>query len=408
MSGSDKIVIAGAAQAGGRAAQAMRSAGYEGRILLTGEETWLPYERPPLSKALIAGGERHEAVRLHDPDYYESHRIETLLGAPVERIDSAGRTVRVDGADIAYDRLLLATGARVRRLPAPGVDLPGVRYLRTLDDSFAIREALVPGTRVAVVGGGFIGLEIAASARKRGCEVTVIEATDRLMGRAVAPEVGAWFAAMHRAKGVDIRLGAGVERFDGTGKLAHVTLVGGEEIPCDLAIVGIGIIPNSDIAMEAGLEVENGIVVDAHGRTSDPHIWAAGDVANQPSVLLGRNLRLESYENAQNQGTAVGRNMVSDETKPHEDRLWVWSDQFDVNLQMIGVPDGCDEIVHRGEPTEEGFAVFYLAGGKVVAANTINLGREMRSIERVVAARAEISPDQLADLGVNLRKLMRG
>lgn len=408
MSGSDIIVIAGAAQAGGRAAQAMRGAGYEGRILLIGEERWLPYERPPLSKALITEGEGHEAVRLHEPDYYESHRIETLLGAPVERIDATGRTVRVDGADIAYDRLLLATGARVRRLPAPGADLPGVRYLRTLDDSFAIREALTPGTRVAVVGGGFIGLEIAASARKRGCEVTVIEATDRLMGRAVAPEIGAWFAAMHRSKGVDIRLGAGVERFGGTGKLEHVTLVGGEEIPCDLAIVGIGIIPNSDIALEAGLAVENGIVVDSHGRTSDPHIWAAGDVANQPSALLGRNLRLESYENAQNQGMAVGRNMVSDETRPHEDRLWVWSDQFDVNLQMIGVPDEYDRIVHRGEPTEEGFAVFYLAGGRVVAANTINLGREMRSIERVVAARAEISPDQLADPSVNLRKLLRG
>ncbi|MDA0703762.1 MAG: FAD-dependent oxidoreductase [Proteobacteria bacterium] len=408
MSGSDSIVIAGAAQAGGRAVQAMRSAGYEGRILLIGEETWLPYERPPLSKALITEGGGHEAVHLHAPDYYETHRVETLLGAPVESIDPAARTVRVDGADIAYDRLLLATGARVRRLPAPGADLPGMRYLRTLDDSFAIRDALVPGARVAVVGGGFIGLEIAASARKRGCEVTVIEATDRLMGRAVAPEIGAWFAAMHRSKGVDIRLGAGVERFGGTDKLEHVTLVGGEEFPCDLAIVGIGIIPNSEIALEAGLTVENGIVVDSHGRTSDPHIWAAGDVANQPSVLLGRNLRLESYENAQNQGTAVGRNMVSDETKPHEDRLWVWSDQFDVNLQMIGVADGYDAIVHRGEPTEEGFAVFYLAGGKVVAANTINLGREMRSIERVVAARAELSPDQLADPSVNLRKLIRG
>ncbi|MBT6119006.1 MAG: FAD-dependent oxidoreductase [Rhodospirillaceae bacterium] len=407
MSGSDSIVIAGAAQAGGRAAQAMRGAGFEGRILLIGEETWLPYERPPLSKALIVEGGGHETVHLHDPDYYESHRIETLLGAPVESIDLAARTVRVDGGDIAYDRLLLTTGARVRRLPVPGADLPGVHYLRTLDDSFAIRDSLVPGARVAVVGGGFIGLEIAASARKRGCAVTVIEATDRLMGRAVAPEIGNWFAEMHRAKGVDIRLGAGVERFGGEGKLEHVALVGGEEIPCDLAIVGIGIIPNSEIALEAGLEVENGIVVDAFGRTGDPHIWAAGDVANQPNALLGRNLRLESYENAQTQGTAVGGNMVSDEAKAHEDRLWVWSDQFDVNLQMIGLADDYDRIVHRGEPTEESFAVFYLASGKVVAANTINLGREMRTIERVVAARAELSPEQLADPSVNLRKLMR-
>lgn len=408
MSQQDTIVIAGAAHAGGRAAQAMRTAGFDGRLVLIGEERWLPYERPPLSKALITEGGGHEAVRLHDPAYYGEHRVETLLGAPVEAIDPGARTVRVDGSAIGYDRLLLATGARVRRLPVPGADLAGVHYLRTLDESFAIREALAPDRRVVVVGGGFIGLEIAASARKRGCAVTVIEAADRPMGRAVAPEIGAWFAEMHASHGVDIRLGTGVEGFGGDRRLGHVVLAGGEAIPCDLAIVGIGIQPNAELAAEAGLAVENGVVVDAFGRTSDPHIWAAGDVANQPNALLGRRVRLESYQNAQDQGVAVGRNMVSDEQKPYEDRLWVWSDQFAVNLQMVGLADEYDRIVLRGEATEEGFVAFYLSGGKVVAANTINAGREIRTVERLVAARAEISPDQLADPSVNLRKLMRG
>ncbi len=407
MSAQDTIIVIGAAHAGGRVVQAARGAGFDGRILLVGEESYEPYERPPLSKDLLEGEGGHERVRLHDPSYFGEQRIELRLGARATRIDPATRQVWIDGRAESYDRLVLTTGARVRALPLPGADLGGVHYLRTLDDSRAIREALAPGCRAVVIGGGFIGLETAASARARGCEVTVLEVADRLMGRAVAPEVGEYFASLHRSHGVDIRLGVGIEHFEGAGRLERIILADGEAVPADLAIIGIGILPNDDLAAEAGLEVENGIVVDACGRTSDPNIFAAGDAANQPNELIGRRIRLESYQNAQDQGTAVGRNLVS-EPEPYSDRLWVWSDQYDVNLQMVGAPTEWDRIVYRGELASGSFSVYYLSAGRVVAVNAVNAGREMRAAERILASGAVLDPDLLADPETNLRKLLKG
>ncbi|MFN0042578.1 MAG: NAD(P)/FAD-dependent oxidoreductase, partial [Alphaproteobacteria bacterium] len=278
MSKLDTFVIVGAAHAGGRAAQAMRAAGFAGRIVVIGEETWIPYERPPLSKDLLKGEGGIERVQINPRAFYDEKAIELRLGVRVAAIDRATRQVRLDGQAIAYDRLMLATGARARRLALPGADLVGVAYLRTIDDSLAIRPALKPGSRVAVIGGGFIGLECAASARALGAEVIVIEAADRLMGRAVAPEIGAHFAALHRARGVDVRLGAKLARFEGADRLERIILGDGAAVPADLAIVGIGILPNAELAAEAGLAVDNGIVVDARGRTDDERIFAAGDV----------------------------------------------------------------------------------------------------------------------------------
>ncbi len=310
------------------------------------------------------------------------------------------------GRSVEYDKLLLTTGARVRKLPVPGADLPGVFYLRDFDDTKAIRARLAPGVRAVVIGGGFIGLETAASATKRGAAVTVLEAADRLMGRAVAPEIGSWFAAMHRKKGVDVRLSARIAAIAGAGKVERVVLAGGEPVPADIVVIGIGIVPNVELASAAGLAVENGIVVDAFGRTSDPAISAAGDCALQPNAFLGRRLRLESYQNAQDQAMAVARNMVG-EPRPYEDSLWVWSDQHDVNLQMTGAPAGYDRLVWRGDPAGGAFTVFYLKEGRIVAVNTVNLGREMKPAQRLMQSKKAFDPKQLADPKVRLLQLAK-
>ena len=407
MAASDTIIIAGAAHAGGRVAQSVRANGFEGRVLLIGAEAYPPYERPPLSKQLLTTGEGMERVQLHEPAYYPEHDIELRLGTTITAIDPASRQVRFDGSVESYDRLVLAMGARVRRLQAPGVDLPGVVYLRDYDESRAIKAELKPGKRVTVIGGGFIGLEVAASARTSGCEVTVIELIDRLMGRAVAPEIGEYYAALHKSHGVDVRLGVGVERLEGAGRVERVVCADGGIVETDMVIVGIGIVPNVELAAEAGLEIDNGVVVDEFGRTSDPHIYAAGDLANQPSAFLGRRIRLESYQNAQDQGMTIGRNVVG-EPQPYNDRLWFWTDQYDVNLQMLGSPSAWDRLVWRGDVASGRFTVFYLQGGAIVAVNTVNNGREVRLAERLMASRAQYDPDQLADPEVNLRKLTPG
>ena len=320
MSANDTIVVVGAGIAGVTAAGTLREAGFAGRIILVCDEREVPYDRPPLSKSVLVHDEFEPLVASHLPGdialrapqnislrpdgWYEQQNIELRLRTRVVAIDRAAKRVTLaDGSTVGYDKLLLTTGARVRRLPVPGVELDGVFYLRDFQDTCNIRARLKPGTRVVVIGGGFIGLEMASSARERGAEVTVLEATDRLMGRAVAPEIGAHFAELHRRHGVDIRLGAIVEAIGGKGKVEHVTLRGGESVKADLVVVGIGIQPNEEIAAEAGLEVDNGIVVDEFGRTSDPAIYAAGDVASQPHPFLGRRIRLESYQNAQDQAT---------------------------------------------------------------------------------------------------------
>lgn len=401
---SGTIVIVGAGHAGGRAAQALRAAGFAGRVVLVGEEKYPPYERPPLSKELIVTDAGLEKARLHDPAWYAQNNIELKVGAPAEAIDRAGKRVKVGGEWVAYDKLMLTTGARVRKLPIPGAELPGVFYLRDFDDTQAIRARLAPGVRAVVIGGGFIGLETAASAVKRGATVTVLEVADRLMGRAVAPEIGAWFAELHRKKGVDLRLGVRIKAIEGAGKAERVVLDGADPIPAGIVVIGIGIVPNVELAAAAGLEVGNGIVVDAFGRTSDPAIWAAGDCALQPNAFLGKKLRLESYQNAQDQAMAVARNMIG-EPKPYEDSLWVWSDQHDVNLQMTGAPEGYDRLVWRGDPASGAFMAFYMKDGRIVAVNTVNMGREMKPAQRLMQSKKTFDPAQLADPNVKLLRL---
>ena len=401
-------VIVGAGHAGGRAAQAMRQCGFEGEILLIGEEPHVPYERPPLSKDLIVTDAGLEKVRLHDAAWYAENRIELIAANAATSIDAAAKTVGLaDGQAIGFDGLMLTTGARVRRLPVPGADLDGVFYLRTIEDSAAIRAQIAAGTEVAVIGGGFIGLEIAGSAARRGARVTVLEAADRLMGRSVAPEVADWFARMHRDRGVDLRLGVSIAAIEGGRSATGVRLGDGSVVPAEVVVIGIGILPNIEIAEAAGLAVDNGIVVDDRGRTSHPDIWAAGDVANQPNAFAGRRLRLESYQNAQDQAAAVARNLCGAD-EAYEDSLWVWSDQHDVNLQMTGAPESWDSLLWRGDPDGGRFTVFYMAGGRIVAVNTVNNGREMRPARMLMESGKVVDPAALADMSVKLLKLARG
>ena len=401
-------VIVGAGHAGGRAAQAMRQCGFEGKILLIGEEPHVPYERPPLSKDLIVTDAGLEKVRLHDAAWYAENRIELIAANAATSIDAAAKTVGLaDGQAIGFDGLMLTTGARVRRLPVPGADLDGVFYLRTIEDSAAIRAQIAAGTEVAVIGGGFIGLEIAGSAARRGARVTVLEAADRLMGRSVAPEVADWFARMHRDRGVDLRLGVSIAAIEGGRSATGVRLGDGSVVPAEVVVIGIGILPNVEIAEAAGLAVDNGIVVDDRGRTSHPDIWAAGDVANQPNAFAGRRLRLESYQNAQDQAAAVARNLCGAD-EAYEDSLWVWSDQHDINLQMTGAPESWDSLLWRGDPDGGRFTVFYVAGGRIVAVNTVNNGREMRPARMLMESGKVVDPAALADMSVKLLKLARG
>ncbi len=407
MSADRTFVIVGAGHAGGRAAQAMRQYGFDGRILLIGEEPHVPYERPPLSKELIVTDAGLEKVRLHEAAWYAGNRIELIAGTAATELDAAAKTVGLaDGRTIGFDGLMLTTGARVRTLPAPGAELDGVFYLRTIEDSETIRAHISAGTRVAVIGGGFIGLEIAGGAVKRGAEVAVLEAADRPMGRSVAPEVSEWFARMHRDRGVDLRLGISIAAIEGNGSATGVRLGDGSVVPAEIVVIGIGILPNVEIAQAAGLAVDNGIVVDDRGRTSHPDIYAAGDVANQPNAFTGRRLRLESYQNAQDQAAAVARNLCGAD-EAYEDSLWVWSDQHDVNLQMTGAPDNWDRLVWRGDPDEGRFTVFYMADGRIVAVNTVNNGREMRPARMMMESGKAFEVDALADTSVKLLKLAR-
>lgn len=406
MSKSETYVVVGAGHAGGRAVEAMRGAGFSGKIILIGDEPHLPYERPPLSKELLQGRpEAHTPVR--DDGFYPENDIDCRLGRRATALDPNGKTVTLDdGSSVSYDKLLLTTGGAVRRLPLPGADLANIHYLRTLDDSRAIQSGLAKGKHVVVVGGGFIGLEVAASARQQECAVTVLEMADRLMGRAVLPEVSNAFLSLHTDQGVDIRLNTGIASFEGDGAVDHAVTADGERIPADLVVVGVGIIPETALAKEAGLTVDNGIVVDEFGRTSAPDVYAAGDVTNHLNPMYGRHIRLESWQNAQNQAIAAAKSMCGD-GQAYSEVPWMWSDQFDANLQVAGLPDSWDRVVFRGDPGSADFIAFQMTGDRLVGAMSINRPRDMRVARRLIGGDKPLDDAALADENVSMRDLMR-
>jgi 3-phenylpropionate/trans-cinnamate dioxygenase ferredoxin reductase subunit len=401
----ERVVIVGAGQAGAQLAVSLRQLGFAGEITLLGEEPHLPYQRPPLSKAYLSGEMALERTWLRSESYYQKHAIDLRLSARVASILREERAiVCADGARFGYDRLALCTGTRARRLGVPGVDLPGALYLRTLADADGIKRAVRPGSRAVIIGGGYIGLEVAASLRKLGCTVVVIEALGRVMNRVVAAPVSAFFAAEHARHGVEIVTDATVAALEGDGRVERVGCADGRAFAADLAVIGIGAAPNDELARDAGLEVENGIVVDAFGRTSDPAIFAAGDVTNHPNALFDRRMRLESVHNAMEQAKAVART-IAGQPQAYADVPWFWSDQYDLKLQIAGVGDPDDALILRGDPAMRAFSCLHLRDGRLVAIDCVNRGADFLGAKKLIAERRPIDRARAADPEIRLGDL---
>ena len=404
---NDGIVIVGAGQAGGWAAKTLRKEGFGGRIVLIGDEPHVPYERPPLSKAVLSGEAPAESTHLFDAATFEQLALDWRPNARVTAIDREARQLQLEGgAAIDYDKLILCTGGRARTMSVPGADLAGVYTLRSIADARALREELSPGRRIVVVGGGWIGLEVAATARKMGAQATVVEAMTRLCERTVPAEMSAYLMALHAGHGVEVLLGTGVAGFTHTAQSRLVVqLTDGRSLPCDAAVVGIGLVANDELAREAGLVCDGGIAVDAQCRTSDPHILAAGDVAVWHSDWAGRRMRLESWQNAQEQGMAAARSALGHEVN-HQPLPWFWSDQYDCNLQIYGMPAPTHRLVVRGDPSSGNFLLFYLDGdNQLKSALGPNAARDLRFARRLIESGKRIDPLQLADPAVALSKL---
>jgi 3-phenylpropionate/trans-cinnamate dioxygenase ferredoxin reductase subunit len=406
MSLISSIVIVGAGHAGVQAAASLRDDGYQGELTLVGDEPELPYQRPPLSKAFLKGEVELDGLPLRAEAFFHGHTIELAFGDKAIGIDRAEHMLELaSGATIAYDRLILATGARARELKIAGADLANVIGLRSIRHAQSIREGLGPDKRIVIIGAGFIGLEIAATARKLGGEVTVLEIAGRPMGRAVSPIMSEFFADAHRGFGSELRFGAGVAAIHGEdGRATSVELSTGEILPCDLVIVGVGIVAEDELAQAAGLACQNGVVVDEFMQTSDPDIYAIGDCASFPSRLLGAALRLESVQNATDQAKCAARAILG-KGVAYDALPWFWSDQGDLKLQIAGLSQGVDTWTTRGDPASRAFAVFGFKGGQLKVVETVNRGAEHMAGRKLIAAGVSITPEQAADLSFDLRKL---
>ncbi|GLZ82075.1 ferredoxin [Actinorhabdospora filicis] len=398
LTSEDTVLIVGAGLAGTRAAETLRAEGFGGRVVLIGGETHRPYDRPPLSKAYLNGAPADE-VYLHDEGWYAEQGIELLLGRPATSLRRADHTVELaDGAHLRYDRLLLATGASARRLPLPG----DVHYLRDFGDSTALRETLIKGGRIVLVGGGWIGLEVAAAARGYGCDVTVIEPQPTPLYGVLGAEIGAHFADAHRAHGVDFRLGASVSAFDVDGNRVTAVLTdSGDRVEADAVVVGVGAVPNTALAAEAGLSVDNGIVVGEDFRTDDPHVYAVGDAASQYRSFYGRHVRVEHWANALDGGPAAARSILG-LPAGFDPVPFFYSDQYDLGMEYAGwfPPGGWDTLVTRGDVPGNAFYAFWLSDGEVVAGMHVNMWDEgIAPVQKLIRERRRVDPEELADPG---------
>ena len=401
------IVIVGGGQAAAQAILTLRQKKFDGRITLVGEEDLPPYQRPPLSKKYLAGELDRERLFLRPRSFYEKNGVELRLGVRAEELNPDSRRVRLDdGRTLEYDGLLLATGSRVRRLNIPGSDLKGIHYVRDVADVDAITKSVEPGKRLVVVGAGYIGLEVSAVAVTRGLEVTVLEAVDRVMARVVCPEVSQFYYDYHTRSGVDIRCGTMIGGFIGDECVEAVATADGEQISCDLAIVGIGIEPVVELASSAGLTCKNGIRVDEYARTDDKAIVAAGDCTNHPSRLYGRRIRLESVQNAIDQAKVAAVSLLGDD-QPYDSVPWFWSDQYNLKLQIAGLSQHHDQVVLRGDPDAKGFAAFYLGDGNLLAVDAVNSPKEFMLGKRLIMQHAAPAPERLADPQSDLMALLK-
>ena len=400
-----RIVIAGAGHAAGQLVTTLRQKGFDGSIVAVGDEAYPPYQRPPLSKKFLAGELELERIYFKPAEFYESNNIELQLGVRATAIDREAQTVSCsNGAVLGYDDLVLATGTRVRRLPLPGAELAGVHYLRSIDDVLGIRADMEQHKRMVIIGAGYIGLEVAAVAVTRGLDVTVIEMEDRVLSRVVSPALSRFYQQEHEKHGVKFELGASASHFAGDGRVTSVVLADGRTIPADLVIVGVGVVPNSELAESADLAVDNGIVVDDHCRTSDPHVYAIGDCTMHPNSLLGRSLRLESVHNALEQAKTAAANLLGEETA-YSQVPWFWSDQYDLKLQIAGLSQGYDEAVTRGDPNSRSFACLYLRGGRLIAIDAVNSPRDFMQAKPLIAAGVSPNIEALKDTAVALKDI---
>jgi 3-phenylpropionate/trans-cinnamate dioxygenase ferredoxin reductase subunit len=398
------ILIIGGGQAGAQAIDTLRREGFGGRLVLIGDEPELPYQRPPLSKKYLSGEMAADRLLFRHRSFYDEHRIELKLGSRAVRLDAAGRQVELaDGEKLTYDRLLLCLGAESRRLTCPGATLPGVHYLRGLADVPPLQGDCKPQARVVIIGGGYIGLETAATCRKMGCEVTVLEMADRVMNRVVAPGVSQYFAQEHRSHGITISCDTRVVCLEGQGRVERVVCADGTRHAADLVIVGVGAVATTELAGAAGLACDNGIVVDEYCRTSDAAIYAAGDCTNHPSPRYGRRVRLESVDNAFEQAKTAALNLL-DRPAAHDRVPWFWSDQFDNKLLIVGLSQDHDRQVLRGDPASRSFSVCYLRGRELLAVEAVNHSKDYMAARKLIAERALLNVDKLADSQLALKE----
>lgn len=401
-----KVVILGAGHAGGSAAAFLRQYGYEGLIVLVGDEPIPPYQRPPLSKAWLKGEADADSLALKPLDWYAENGCDLKLGVTAKSLNRGAKTVELsNGETLTYDVLVIATGARARTLPLPGADLGGILELRTAADAEALKAALGPGRRLAVVGGGYIGLEAAASARALGAEAVVLERETRVLARVACEVLSSFFQRYHGEKGVTFELGCNVEGFEGAGgQVTGVRLADGRTISCDAALVGVGAIPNDEIAKDSGLECVGGVVVDLGARTADPAVFAIGDVTHRPLPIYGRNFRLESVPNALEQAKQVAATLTG-RSPPAPEAPWFWSDQYDLKLQIAGLPFDADEILVRGDPATARFAVFHLKGDQLQAVEAVNAPPEFMMGKLLIANRKPVSKARLADPTISMKEV---
>ena len=399
----ETVVIAGAGHAAGQVVATLCQKKFAGSIVLIGEESWLPYQRPPLSKKFLAGEMPAERLYVKPAAFYETAGVTLRLDTRVAKIDRRGKcVVDAQGRATGYDKLVLALGARVRRLDLAGVDLEGVHYLRNVQDVHGIRSRMGAGRRICIVGAGYIGLEVAAVAAQLGMDVTVIEVLDRVMKRVVSPELSAFYEGEHRAHGVKILLDTGLEAFVGNGELRGLLLADGTEIPADVAVIGIGVVPNTELATDADLPVNDGIVVDEFCRTEDPDVYAVGDCTFHPNPIIGRSIRLESVQNALEQARTAAA-LITGEEVPYAQVPWFWSDQYDLKLQIAGLSQGYDETVLRGDPGSRSFSCAYLRAGRMIAVDAVNHPRDFLQAKKVIADGGAVNRAKLADPAIELK-----
>jgi 3-phenylpropionate/trans-cinnamate dioxygenase ferredoxin reductase subunit len=398
-------VIVGASLAGAKAAETLREEGFDGRVVLVGTEEDRPYERPPLSKDYLRGEAGRDKLYVHPDGFYADHDLELRLGSTAVELDTSGRTLTLDDGDrLGYDRLLLATGAEPRRLSIPGAELDGVLYLRSVDDSDALRERLDAGGSVVVVGAGWIGSEVAASARQRGLDVTVIDPLSVPLERVLGAEIGAVYRDIHTDHGVRMLMDTGVAAFEGDSKVERVRTSDGSELECDFVVVGVGVQPRTGLGAEAGIAVDDGVVVDARLRTGADGVFAAGDVASAHHPLYGERIRVEHWANALNQGPAAARNMLGRDA-PYERLPYFFSDQYDVGMEYSGFARSWDRVVVRGDPAAREFIAFWMDGDRVLAGMNVNVWEVTDAIQRLIRERNAVDTGRLADPDVPLEEL---